>query len=110
MLNNDKPNEYVLASGKTHSVKYFITFAFKCIGIEGYWEGKGVNEKFFSLIKNKKTLLVEINERFYRPCEVELLVGDYSKANKELNWIPKSNLNDLIKKMVNHDINLLNNK
>lgn len=110
MLNNNEPKEYVLSSGKTHSVKYFITYAFKCIEVEGYWENKGIDEKFYSLINNKKTLLVEINPKYYRPCEVERLLGDATKAKKELNWIPKSNLNNLIKKMVNYDIKLMNNK
>ena len=110
MLNNDKPKEYVLSSGKTHTVKEFIEKAFRVIGIDGTWEGgedNKLNEKYYAFIKGNKILLVEINEKYYRPAEVDLLVGDNSLARKELNWQPKSDLDTLIEKMIKHDCNEL---
>ena len=103
MLNNDTPEEYVLSSGETHTVKEFITTAFKELNIVGVWEGKDLEEKFYTNVKDGKKLLVQIDEKFYRPAEVELLLGDSSLARQNLGWEPQSNFSDLIKKMVNHD-------
>lgn len=106
MLNNKEPKEYVLSSGKTYTIKYFIEKAFETVNIKGFWEGgekDKTQEKYYSMINDKKTLLIEINKKYYRPAEVDLLVGDSSLIKKELKWEPKSNLNSLIKKMVNHD-------
>lgn len=103
MLNNDTPVEYVLSSGETHTVKEFITTAFKELNIDGVWEGKDLEEKFYTNVKDGKKLLVQIDEKFYRPAEVELLLGDSSLARQNLGWEPQSNFSDLIKKMVNHD-------
>lgn len=103
MLNNDTPEEYVLSSGETHTVKEFITIAFKELNIDGVWEGKDLEEKFYTNVKDGKKLLVQIDEKFYRPAEVELLLGDSSLARQNLGWEPQSNFSDLIKKMVNHD-------
>jgi len=110
MLNNDKPKEYILASGETTTVKKFISMAFEEIGINGYWENKtdnNLNEKYYINKNNKKIELVNINEKFYRPAEVDLLCGDSSLARKELKWKPKTNINSLIKKMVEYDYNEL---
>tara|TARA_B110001450_G_scaffold191639_1_gene179852 strand:- start:3842 stop:4984 length:1143 start_codon:yes stop_codon:yes gene_type:complete len=111
MLNNDKPKEYVLSSGETHSVKEFITLSFKEMNIMGTWEKKGdvLSEKFYTTINNNKYILVQIDENFYRPAEVDLLHGDSSLARKELNWTPKTSFYQLVKKMVNYDYNDLNN-
>jgi len=103
MLNNDTPVEYVLSSGETHTVKEFITTAFKELNIDGVWEGKDLEEKFYTNVKDGKKLLVQIDEKFYRPAEVELLLGDSSLARQNLGWEPQANFYDLIKKMVNHD-------
>ena len=103
MLINDTPEEYVLSSGETHTVKEFITTAFKELNIDGVWEGKDLEEKFYTNVKDGKKLLVQIDEKFYRPAEVELLLGDSSLARQNLGWEPQSNFSDLIKKMVNHD-------
>jgi len=102
MLQQDKPQDFVIATGKTYTVRYFVEKAFKVVGIDIEWKGSGVDEKGY----NKKTneLIVEINERYYRPAEVDLLLGDPSKAAKELNWIPKTSLNELIEKMVKYDL------
>ena len=106
MLNNSEPNEYVLASGVTTTVKDFISMAFKEVGIDTIWENKttnNLNEICYFMNNGQKVILVTINEKFYRPCEVDLLLGDSTLARKELNWKPKLDVNGLVKKMVNHD-------
>lgn len=106
---NNDPREYVLSSNETHTIREFVELAFKNINIVGFWEGKDLDEKFLYLNKlNEKKILVKINQRFYRPAEVDLLYGDSQKVRNELHWLPKTNFNDLVKKMVLNDINLLN--
>ncbi|MBL4623852.1 MAG: GDP-mannose 4,6-dehydratase [Flavobacteriales bacterium] len=104
MLQQKKADDFVLATGETYPVRTFIDMAFKETGIEVEWNGKGVNE----IGKNKSTgdVLVEVDERYFRPTEVELLIGDASKAEKELGWKPKHNLQDLVSIMVKADIAL----
>jgi GDPmannose 4,6-dehydratase len=109
MLNQDKhnkdydgiPKEYVFSSNETHTIKEFVEKAFKSAGIEGEWIGEGEHIMYIS--SDKKTL-VQINAKFYRPAEVDLLLGDSNKARKELNWLPKISFDKLIEKMVNSDI------
>jgi GDPmannose 4,6-dehydratase len=100
MLNQSEPKEYLLASGETHTVKEFIEKAFNIININGYWDENEINEKF---IYNNK-ILVKINPIFYRPAEVDLLLGDPQKAKIELNWKPEISFEDLIKEMVDNDL------
>jgi len=104
MLQQDKPDDYVLATGETHSVKEFIEKAFSQIEVELKWEGEGVNEK------GKRTdtseVVVEVDAKYFRPTEVELLVGDYSKAKKELGWEPTYKFEELVKEMVREDVKL----
>ena len=110
MLNNDKPKEYVLSSDETHSVKEFITKAFQMVNIKGEWINETdnpLNEKFYTNIKNKNILLVQIDEKFYRPAEVELLWGDSSLARKELGWTPQTTFEELLEKMVRTDCQAL---
>ena len=104
MLNQNTPKEYVLSSNETHTIKEFVEIAFKEIGINGYWNDR--DELYFSL-ENETICLVKINPRFYRPAEVDILLGDSTKARTELNWAPKSTFEELVKKMVRHDIKLL---
>jgi len=94
----------VMATGVTTTVRDFITMAFKEAGIVIIWEGKGVEEKG----KNQKDgkVLVEIDPRYFRPAEVELLIGDPSKAKNKLGWEPKVKLPELVKMMMGHDIKL----
>jgi GDPmannose 4,6-dehydratase len=109
-LNNSQPKDYVLASGKSHTVREFITQAFKVVNIHGYWENNTndeLNETFYAFIFDKKTILVKIDENFYRPVDTNLSVGDPTLAKKELNWESKNNLDNLIKKMVEYDCNQL---
>jgi GDPmannose 4,6-dehydratase len=109
MLNQEEPKEYLLASGKEHTVKEFIEKAFKLLGIKGEWIGKGLQEEFIltatsnSIFYDRK-VLVKINENFYRPAEVDLLLGDAAKARKELGWEPKISFDNLVKEMVDLDL------
>ena len=105
MLNQEEPKEYVLASGETHTIRSFVETAFSFAGFgseQCKWVGSGVDEKY--LHGNK--VLVEIDSQFYRPAEVELLLGDPSRAEKELGWVRKTDFLGLVKKMVDKDINL----
>lgn len=107
MLNQDEPKEYVLSSNETHTVREFVEKAFTYAGIEGLWSGNGINETY--LLKSKpEIVLMNINEKFYRPAEVDLLLGDSSLARKELNWTPEISFEQLVKKMVGNDLNLQN--
>ena len=102
MLQADKPDTYVLATNRTETVRDFVKMAFKAIDIDIVFEGEGVNE----VGKDKKTgkVLVKVNPKYFRPAEVDLLIGDYSKAKKELGWEPKTTLEELCKMMVEADI------
>jgi GDPmannose 4,6-dehydratase len=109
MLNQDKynpnydgvPKEYVFSSNETHTIKEFAEKAFAHAGIKGEWIGEGEHTMYVS--SDKKTL-IQINPKFYRPAEVELLLGNSDKARKELNWKPKISFDNLVKKMVEWDI------
>ena len=102
ILQQKKADDYVLATGETHSVREFIEISFKEASIEIEWNGKGVNEK--GLDKKSGSVLVEVDQRYFRPTEVDILMGDPSKAKRELGWQPKYNLNSLIKEMILMDL------
>ena len=102
MLQQDKPDDYVIATGETHTVREFVTLAFLCAGIELEWQGEGINEKAFD--KKNGILRVEVNPKFFRPAEVELLLGDPTKAEKVLGWKRTVSFNDLITRMVEADL------
>lgn len=104
MLQQDKSDDYVLATGITTTVRDFVNMSFKEVGIEIEWSGKGVEEKG----KNKATgkVVVEIDPKYFRPTEVDLLIGDPSKAQKELGWKHKHDLESLCKDMVQSDLAL----
>jgi len=109
MLNQETPKEYLLASGQTHTVKEFIEKAFNLCQIFGEWRGKGLEEQFIlkktlNSIYYDNKILVKINKNFYRPAEVDLLLGNPSKAKSELNWNPEISFENLIKEMVFQDI------
>lgn len=104
MLQQDKPDDYVMATGVTTTVRDFITMAFKEAGMTLRWEGEGVNEKGIDVATGK--VLVEIDPRYFRPAEVELLIGDPSKAKAKLGWTPRVQLPELVKMMVANDIKL----
>jgi GDPmannose 4,6-dehydratase len=104
MLNQKEPKEYVLSSNETHSVKEFVSLAFQEAGIAGLWSGEGLDEKFRIFQENK--ILAEVNEDFYRPAEVDLLYGDSNPIREELGWKPKFSFQDLVKRMVNNDLEI----
>ena len=90
MLQQDKPDDYILATNETHSVREFVEEAAKLLDFDIVWEGKGVNEK--GIDKKSGKVIIEIDKKYFRPAEVDILLGDYSKAKKDLNWEPKLNL------------------
>jgi len=102
MLNQDKPKDYVLASGKTHSVRDFVSIAFQNAGIAGLWSGEGMEAKFRVFQEN--TVLAEVDERWFRPAEVTLLHGDPTVAEQELNWKREISFDQMVKDMVDNDI------
>lgn len=104
MLQQDKPDDFVMATGVTTPVRDFITMAFKEAGMNLRWEGEDVNEKGIETATGK--VLVEIDPRYFRPAEVELLIGDPSKAYAKIGWKPKVQLPELVKMMVSNDIKL----
>jgi GDPmannose 4,6-dehydratase len=102
ILQHDKPDDFVLATGETHTVREFTELAFREAGIDLRWEGGGVTEK--GVDAKTGTVLVEIDPSFYRPTEVDLLLGDASKARTVLGWKTAHSFLDIIKDMVKHDI------
>lgn len=102
MLQSEKPDDFVLATGETHSVREFIEETGKCLGMEIVWEGKGIEEKGI----NKKTgeVIIEIDEKYFRPAEVDILIGDATKAKTILGWEPKIKFLELIKMMTESDL------
>jgi GDPmannose 4,6-dehydratase len=102
MLNQQEPKEYVLSSNETHTIREFVELAFKAAGIIGYWDGSGIDETFNDI--NTNEILMKINIKYYRPAEVDLLLGDSTKAREELEWKPKTSFKELVDKMVFHDM------
>jgi len=102
MLNQEKPKEYILASGETRSVKEFIDQAFLSAGIGVRWTGEGLHTSLVRAVDG--TLLVRINPKFFRPAEVDILQGDASEAEKELGWKREYSFKDLVECMVNNAI------
>ncbi len=101
MLQQEEPEDYVIATGETHSVREFTELAFKELGVNIIWQGEGVEE--VGIDASTGRVVVEIDPRYYRPTEVELLIGDSSKAREKLNWKPKIGLEKLVKLMINSD-------
>lgn len=104
MLQHKEPDDFVLSTNRSVTVKEFITMAFREVDIEIVWKGKGVHEK--GIDKATKKTLVEIDSAYFRPTEVDYLRGDYSKAKKKLGWKPVFTLEDLVKDMVKSDLAL----
>jgi len=105
MLQQETPDDYVVATNEMHTVREFIEKSFGHAGIEIEWKGEGVDE----VGKNKATgdVVVRMDERYYRPCEVEQLLGDPAKAKKQLGWEPKVKFEELVKIMIEGDLRLL---
>ncbi len=96
ILQQDKPEDYVIATGEQHSVREFVEMAAKELGMQLTWKGSGVDE--VGLVNGKAA--IRINPRYFRPAEVETLLGDASKAKKQLGWVPKTSFEQLVKEMV----------
>jgi len=117
MLQQNKPDDFVIATGKQYSVKYFIELCCKILKIKIYWKGNGLNE--IGVVKNFDNKLtpsirvgqkiIKIDKKYFRPNEVDHLWGDASKARKKLKWKAKTNIYDLAKEMITSDYNLLKN-
>jgi len=111
MLNRNEPKEYILSSNETHSVREFVEKAFKSAGLEGVWHGNAVSEEYstpnyqLDIGELKSSILVRINPKFYRPAEVEILLGNSNPAREDLAWKPEISFEQLVGLMVQHDIN-----
>ena len=102
MMQQDKPSDYVLATGETRTVREFVDAAFAHVGVTLEWKGKGVDEKGICTKSGK--VLVEIDPRYFRPTEVDLLIGNPEKAKRELGWTAKTSFADLVRDMVREDV------
>lgn len=103
ILQHDTPEDFVIATGEMHTVREFCTLAFQYLGIELEWQGSGVDEK--GIDKATGRILVEVDPKYFRPCEVEQLLGDPTKAKETLGWNPtKTPFRELVRIMVEHDM------
>ena len=107
ILQQDEPQDYVLSMNETHTVREFVELAFAELGYDIEWQGTGVEEK--GIDKNTGKVLVEVDPKYFRPAEVELLWGDSTKARTELGWEPKYSFMDLVKEMVQSDLEEMKN-
>ena len=106
MLQEEQGDDYVLATGKTSTIRHFIEIASKAAGFNIVWQGKGLDEK--GIDSNSGKIIIEINPQFYRPAEVDLLLGDPTKAEKKLNWKATTSLEELAIMMVEADLKRIN--
>ncbi|MCX7883175.1 MAG: GDP-mannose 4,6-dehydratase [Brevinematales bacterium] len=102
ILQQKTPEDFVLATGETHEVREFVELAFAEVGIPITWQGKGVEEK--GIRTDTGDVVVEVDPRYFRPTEVDILLGDATKARQKLGWQPKHTLKDLVKDMIAHDM------
>lgn len=102
MLQQDEPEDFVLSTNETHSVREFVERAFNCVDIEIKWEGEGENE--VGVCSKTGKVLVRVDSAYYRPTEVDLLLGDSTKAREKLGWVPKTSFPDLVREMVLSDV------
>ena len=105
MLQQDKPEDYVIASHETHTVREFVELSFKALGINVKWQGEGENETGIDAETGK--VIVKINPKFYRPAEVDLLLGNPDKAEKKLGWKREISFNELVERMVLNDLEIV---
>ncbi len=103
MLQQENCNDYVISTGKSHSIKDFVEMAFKVIDVEIEWTGNGLDEK--GINKKNGEIIVEVDPKYFRPSEVDHLEGDSSKAKEILGWYPKTDLEELVEIMVEYDLN-----
>ena len=107
MLQQKKPDDYVIATGKQHSIRQFINFVVKKLNMKIIWKGTGLNEVGYDVLNKKKIILVDKN--YIRPLDVNTLLGNAAKARKELKWKPQINIHTLIDEMITEEMNILSN-
>ena len=108
ILQASAPEDYILATNETHTVREFVEESFKILGEEILWEGKGIEEK--GILRSTGQTVIQIDPRYFRPTEVDFLKGDYSKAKEKLGWQPKVTFRELVKIMVNSDYSKIKNR
>ena len=101
ILQHNRPDDFVICTGKQYSIKDFISFVAKDLNMKIKWKGKGINEKGFDILNN---CIIECNQKYFRPSEVDTLRGNCSKARKILKWKPKHNIKSLIKDMISYEL------
>lgn len=107
MLQQDTPDDYVIATGHMHSVREFVERAFKEVGITVVWQGSGLDEKGINAATGN--VIVAVDAKYFRPAEVEQLIGSAQKAREQLGWQPRVSFDDLVKEMVAHDLQVVKN-
>ena len=107
ILQANKPEDFVLATGKTYSVRTFVENCFQYFGENIKWKGKGINE--IGILESQNKTVISIDKKYFRPTEVDLLLGDYSNAKNKLGWEPKTNFKELVKIMMEYDFNRIKN-
>ena len=108
MLQQDQPDDFVIATGVQYSVRDFINFAWDYFGKTIRWDGEGLDEKGYDA--DSGNLIVQVDPRYFRPTEVETLLGDPSKAKEKLGWVPKITLKELVREMMENDVNISKQK
>jgi GDPmannose 4,6-dehydratase len=106
MLEADKPDDYAVATGETHTIREFVEEAYSTVGISIHWIGNGAQEKGYD---DAGKLLIEVNPEFYRPVEVPYLHGDYTETKEKIGWEPTTKFKELVKIMIKSDIKSENN-
>ena len=101
ILQHKKPDDFIISTGKQYSIKYFVNLVAKKLKIKLKWKGKGINEKAYD--QNNK-LIIECDKNYFRPLDVNTLLGDSRKARKDLKWKPKININMLIDEMIENEL------
>merc|ERR1719384_2453507 len=108
MLQVDVPNDYVLATGETHTVREFVEKAFAVVGATITWKGpRGTTEEIGVDAANEDSVLVRIDPKYFRPTEVDLLLGDATKAKNKIGWVSETPFNELVREMVEEDVKML---
>jgi len=114
MLQQDQPDDFVIATGKQYSVRQFVEFSAKEVGISIVWQGDGVDEKGIvsSIVGDEAPgvkvgdMIVSVDAKYFRPTEVETLLGDPSKAKEKLGWVPETTFQEMVVEMVQHDLQI----